>query len=181
MFRLNRSMLERWDLHYSAKPSYAPQPPLMITSQSQLKQLPLFRNAALKGNLSLKDVHSLSFCWTDNGTLTRQHCLYCDLITSKNNDYHRQFGSVLTGISFQTRVTLCENCVGPLRSWLWSVLWSSTLRGGDIMDKRGDGRAADALLPGHWRDLREWSIEKRQSHRVRLFFHKPFWTCRLVF
>ena len=30
-----------------------------------------------------------------------------------------------------------------------------------------DRRVACARLPGHWRDVREWSIEKRQSHRVR--------------
>lgn len=40
-----------------------------------------------------------------------------------------------------------------------------------------DRRVACARLPGHWRDVREWSIEKRQSHRVRnispetFFFH----------
>ncbi|KAM8880154.1 uncharacterized protein AB9W97_015130 isoform 1-T1 [Spinachia spinachia] len=33
------------------------------------------------------------------------------------------------------------------------------------MAGRGDGRATDALLPQHWRDVREWSVEKRQSHR----------------
>lgn len=28
-------------------------------------------------------------------------------------------------------------------------------------------RATDACLPEHWRDVRDWSIEKRQNHRVR--------------
>lgn len=38
------------------------------------------------------------------------------------------------------------------------------------MAKRGDSRGAtDACLPEQWRDVRDWSIEKRQSHRVRLF------------
>lgn len=41
---------------------------------------------------------------------------------------------------------------------------------GDIMAERGDSWATDACLPEHWRDVRDWSIEKRQSHRVRLFF-----------
>lgn len=39
---------------------------------------------------------------------------------------------------------------------------------GDIvMARRGDSWATDACLPEHWRDVREWSIEKRQNHRVR--------------
>lgn len=35
------------------------------------------------------------------------------------------------------------------------------------MARRGDSWATDACLPEHWRDVREWSIEKRQNHRVR--------------
>ena len=38
---------------------------------------------------------------------------------------------------------------------------------GDIMAGRRDSWATDACLPEHWRDVREWSIEKRQNHRVR--------------
>ena len=38
---------------------------------------------------------------------------------------------------------------------------------GDIMARRGDSWATDACLPGHWRAVREWSMEKRQNHRVR--------------
>ncbi|KAL6110245.1 uncharacterized protein ACO6RY_19365 [Pungitius sinensis] len=34
------------------------------------------------------------------------------------------------------------------------------------MAGRADGRATDARLPEHWRDVREWSMEKRQSHRM---------------
>lgn len=38
---------------------------------------------------------------------------------------------------------------------------------GDIMARRGDSWATDACLPGHWRAVQEWSMEKRQNHRVR--------------
>lgn len=50
-----------------------------------------------------------------------------------------------------------------------SLAWRHTAtRETFIMATRGDSRATDAGFPEHWRDVREWSIEKRQSHKVRL-------------
>ena len=85
------------------------------------------------------------------------------------------------------------NSVGPLRVWTCSVQWpgvarvADTLWGGHIMARRGDSRATDACLPSHWRDVRDWSIEKRQNHRVRssltsetrqqLHYIFTHWTC----
>ncbi|KAK1886065.1 SPX and EXS domain containing protein 5 [Dissostichus eleginoides] len=34
------------------------------------------------------------------------------------------------------------------------------------MATRRDKRATDACLPEQWRDVRAWSIEKRQNHRM---------------
>lgn len=53
---------------------------------------------------------------------------------------------------------------------------------GDIMARRGDSWATDACLPGHWRAVRERSMEKRQNHRVRpsVTFEAPL-CCSLSF
>lgn len=48
----------------------------------------------------------------------------------------------------------------------------------DIMASRGDRGATDTCFPEHWRDVRHWSIEKRQSHRVRLSLtSEPVMSC----
>ena len=63
----------------------------------------------------------------------------------------------------------CGVCVSHLNA---DVLWEQGpptlgLKLCFIMAGTGDRRTADACLPAHWRDVRDWSIEKRQSHGVR--------------
>lgn len=50
------------------------------------------------------------------------------------------------------------------------------------MAGRGESCAADPRFPEHWRDVRDWSIEKRQNHKVRAFLHTAAGTlCRQLF
>ncbi|XP_077380528.1 uncharacterized protein LOC144020685 isoform X2 [Festucalex cinctus] len=54
-----------------------------------------------------------------------------------------------------------------LRCDVMRSLTRSTVNRRNLMAKKGGSlQSPDACFPQHWRDLREWSIEKRQDHRM---------------
>lgn len=100
----------------------------------------------------------------------------CHLKTETVHSLHPHFDCVLKGISFWNQVTLRKRNVTRVKGcgqgidptlWLYNTLCRQD-RGSSDMAGRQERRVANAGLPEHWRDVREWSIEKRQSHRVRL-------------
>lgn len=145
--------------------------PLMSITQSQLKHFPLIRNSAVKDNLEY-----VYFVF-DNGTVVWPHRCIAKLqyLTSRMVLILHTHSWLLCGGGSVSRIKL--HCRKPC----WTLEGVDVVRAvtqrtgmvtlavdGDIIAGRGDSWATNACLPEHWRGVRDWSIEKRQNHRVRL-------------